>query len=204
MMKTRIQRFLESILFAGLKPGAQAAPKQELRWLGPLRGPLERFLSGPAPADPLYLSNRTGGQKFRSWSLIAIPCLVLAIGIGVVLSNLIDPPVAKPAKQPTPAELAAKLLPNLDKNIQLKPPSDLQVLEIRVIDSRVVGALKNTASHDIPSAEIVVDLTNAAGSQVGAVSGIVDRVPALGSKGFQIPITQRDAAFGLVREIKSR
>jgi hypothetical protein len=50
----------------------------------------------------------------------------------------------------------------------------------------------------------VVDLTNAVGSQVGAVSAIVQRLPASGNKEFQIPITQRDAAFGLVREVKAR
>ena len=98
-MKKRLQRFLESVLFAGLKPGAQAAPKRELRWLGPLRTPVERFLSGPAPDDPLYLTNRTAGQKFKSWSLIAIPCLVLAVGIGVALSNLIDPPDAQACQE---------------------------------------------------------------------------------------------------------
>ena len=54
------------------------------------------------------------------------------------------------------------------------------------------------------AAELVVDLTNAAGSQVGAVSGTVEKLPALGTKDFQIPITQRDAAFGLVRDVRSR
>ena len=52
----------------------------------------------------------------KSWSLIAIPCLVLAVGVSVVLSNLIDPPAAKPLKQLTSAEITAKLLPNLDKD----------------------------------------------------------------------------------------
>jgi hypothetical protein len=203
-MKKRIRDFFESVLFAGLKPGAQAAPRRELRWLGPLRTPVERLLSGPAPSDPLYLTNRTAGQKFKSGSLIAIPCLVLAVGVGVTLSNLIDPPDPKPTKKPTSAEIAAKLLPNLDKDLKLKPPSDVQVLEISVVGSRLIGVLKNTSEREIAAAEVIVDLTNAAGSQVGAVSVIVERVPALGRKSFQIPITQRDAAFGLVRDARSR
>jgi hypothetical protein len=202
-MKKRIQQLFESVLFAGLKPGGQAAPKREPGWLG-LRSSVERFLSGGQPTDPLYLSNRTSGQKLKSWSLIAIPCLVLAVGVSVVLSNLIDPPAAKPLKQLTSAEITAKLLPNLNQDFKLKPPSDVQVIEIRVAGSRLVGVLKNTSAHEIASAELVVDLTNAAGSQVGAVSGTVEKLPALGTKDFQIPITQRDAAFGLVRDVRSR
>jgi hypothetical protein len=199
-MRKRIREFFESIAFVGLKPGAQAAPKREFKWLGPI----ERILSGPAPTDPLYLTNRTAGQKLKSWSLIAIPCLVLAVGVGVALSNLIDPPEAKPVKQPTKAEITAKLLPNIDKDFKLVPPSDVQVLEIKVAGSRLVGVLRNTSTREIAAAEIVVDLTNAVGSQVGAVSAIVQRLPASGNKEFQIPITQRDAAFGLVREVKAR
>jgi len=202
-MKKRIQEFFESLMYAGLKPGGQPAPKRELG-AGPLRGSVERFLSGGQPTDPLYLTNRTPGQKLKSWSLIAIPCLMLAVGISVVLSNLIDPPPATPLKPPTSAEITAKLLPNLNQDFKLKPPSDVQVLEIRVVGSRLVGVLKNTSAHEIAAAELVVDLTNAAGSQVGAVSGTVEKLPAFGTKDFQIPITQRDAAFGLVRDVRSR
>src|ERR1022692_4753065 len=98
----RIRAFLESIVFAGMKPGAQTAPKRQLAWLGPLRGPVERLLSGgPAPTDPLYLTNRSLGRKLLSWSLVGIPCLVLLAGIGITLSNLLDPPLAKPAKELT-------------------------------------------------------------------------------------------------------
>ena len=37
----RIREFLESIVFAGMKPGTQAVPKRNLQWLGPLRDPIE-------------------------------------------------------------------------------------------------------------------------------------------------------------------
>ena len=201
----RIREFLESIVFAGMKPGGQTAPKQQLKWLGPLRGPVERLLSGgPAPTDPLYLTNRTLAQKLKSWSLVAIPCVVLAVGIGVTLSNVLDPPEAKPVKEPTAAEITAKLLPNLDKDIKLAPPSDVQVLEIKVDGSRLVGVVKNTTTREIAVVELVIDLTNATGSQVGAVNAIVEKLPPSGRKDFQIPIKQRDAAFALIREVTSR
>ena len=202
-MKKRIREFFESLMYAGLKPGGQAAPKREPGRAGPLRNSVERFLSGGQPTDPLYLSNRTPGQKLKSWSLIAIPCLVLVLGVSVVLTNLVDSPPATPLKQPTSAEITAKLLPNLNQDFKLKPASDVQVVEIRVVGSRLVGVLKNTSAREIAAAELVVDLTNAAGSQVGAVSGKVEKIPALGTKDFQIPITQRDAAFGMVRDVRS-
>ena len=200
----RIREFLESIVFAGMKPGGQTAPKQQLKWLGPLRGPVERLLSGgPAPSDPLYLTNRTLTQKLKSWSLIAIPCVVLALGI-VILSRSLQPPAPKPVKPLTAAEITAKLLPNLDQDIQLPPATDVQVIEIKVEGSRLVGVVKNTTRREIAVTELVIDLTNAAGSQLGAVNAIVEKIPPSGSKDFQIAIQQRDAAFALIRNVTSR
>ncbi len=199
----RIREFLESIVYVGMKPGGQTAPKRELTWLGPLRGPVDRLLSGgPAPSDPLYLTNRTPAQRLKFWSLIAIPC-VLVLGIGYQLSRSLNPPVPPPAKEPTAAEITARLLPNMAKDIQLAPPTDVQVPEIRVDGARLVGVVKNTTKNEI-GVELVVYLTNLAGSQVGAVNGIVERIPPSGTKAFQFPIKQRDAVFALVREIKSR
>jgi hypothetical protein len=199
----RIREFLESIVFAGMKPGGQTAPKRQLTWLGPLRGPVERFLSGgPAPSDPLYLTNRSPTQKLRSWSLIVIP-LVLILGVGYKLSRSLNPPAAPPSKEMTAAEITAKLLPNMAKDIQLAPPADVQVPEIRVDGSRLVGVVKNTTASEIAVAELVIELTSSTGSQVGAVNGTVEHIPASGTKEFQFPIRQRNAAFALVREIKS-
>ena len=200
----RIREFLESIVFAGMKPGGQTAPKRQLTGLGPLRGPVERLLSGgPAPSDPLYLTNRTQAQKLKFWSLIAIPCVVLALGI-VILSRSLQPPEPKPVKPLTAAEITAKLLPNLDQDIQLPPATDVQVIEIKVEGSRLVGVVKNTTRREIAVTELVIDLTNAAGSQLGAVNAIVEKIPPSGSKDFQIAIPQRDAAFALIRNVTSR
>jgi hypothetical protein len=200
----RIREFLESIVYAGMKPGGQTAPKRQLTWLGPLRGPVDRLLSGgPAPSDPLYLTNRTPAQRLKFWGLIVIPGVVV-LAIGYQLSRSLHAPAPAPAKEPTAAEITAKLLPNIAKDIQLAPPTDVQVLEIRVDGARLVGVVKNTTKNEIAVTELVIDLTNVAGSQVGAVNGIVDRIPPSGTKEFQFPILQRNAAFALVREIRSR
>jgi hypothetical protein len=201
----RIRKFLESIVFAGMKPGGQTAPKRELTWLGPLRGPVERLLSGgPAPTDPLYLTNRTLGQKLLSWSLIGIPCLVLLAGIGITLSSLLDLPAPKPDKELTAAEITAKLLPNMDKDFKLAPTSDVQVLEAKVDGTRLVGKVKNTSTREIAGAELVIDLTDVDGSQVGAVSAFVEKIPPSGTRSFEVPIKQRNAAAALVREVTLR
>jgi hypothetical protein len=170
----RIREFLESIVFAGIKP-----------------------------ADPLYLTRRTQAQKLKFWSLIAIPCVVLALGV-IILSRVLQPPVPKFVKPLTAAEITAKLLPNLDKDIRLLPASDVQVLEVKVEGLRVVGVVKNTATREIAVTELEIELTDAAGSQVGAVSGMVEKIPASGTKDFQIAIQQPNAAFALIRSIKSR
>jgi hypothetical protein len=205
----KILAFLESIVFAGLKPGAQTTPKRQLTWLGPLRGPVERLLSGgPAPTDPLYLTNRSLGRKLLSWSLVGIPCLVLLAGIGItlsnLLSNLLDAPLAKPAKELTAAEISAKLLPNMDKDFKIAPASDVQVLEARVDGTRLIGKVKNTSTREIAGAELVIDLADAKGSQVGAVSTVVGKIPPSGTKDFEISIKQRNAASAMVREVTLR
>jgi serine acetyltransferase len=50
----------------------------------------------------------------------------------------------------------------------------------------------------------VVDLTDADGSQVGAVSVVVEKIPPSGTRDFEIPIRQRNAAAATVREVTLR
>jgi hypothetical protein len=204
----RLRQWFESIAFAGLRPSGQKAPKRDYKWLGPLSGPIERLLSGgPAPTDPLYLTNRPLSKKIKSWSLIAVPCLVLAVVIGIMLSNFLDPPESRPVKEPTAAEITAKLLPNVAKDIKLASPSEVEVVEIRVDHnggSHLIGVVKNTTTHEIAAVELIVDLTDNIGSQVGAVSATVEKLPPSSTKAFQIAIKQHDAKFALVRDINAR
>ena len=205
----RLREFIESIVFAGLKPGGQKAQQgTQWKWLGPLSGPVERLLSGgPAPTDPLYLTNRSWNQKIRSWSLIGIPCLFVLFAVGYVLSSLMSPPEAKPAKEMPASEIAAKMLPDMSKDLHLTTNHDIEVVEVKVEPNngpKLVGTLRNTTSHEIAYAEVIVDLTNVSGSQLGAVSGIAEKIPANSVKTFTTQIHQTDAAFALVREVISR
>lgn len=201
----RIREFFKSIAFAGMKPGGQAPRKPQLMWLGPLRAPFERLLSGgPAPTDPLYLTNRTLARKLISWSLVAIPCALLAVGIGVTLSKLLDPPQTTPPKAPVAAEPASKVLPDLGKDTLLVPPSDVEVLELKLDGSRLVGVVKNTGTREIAVVELIIALTTTGGAQVGGAKAIVEKLPPSGRKGFQIPIKRNGAESVLVKEVTTR
>src|SRR4051812_17134878 len=198
----RLREFFESVAFAGLKPAGQKGAPQKPK--GRLGSAIERFISGPAPSDPLYLTNRSIGQKIRFWSVIALPCLVLAAGIGVALTRILNPAEAKPAAEPTAKELSAKILPNIDTSLRLEQNNDIEVVELKVehtSGSHLTGIVRNTTNHEIAAAHVVVDLTDATGSQVGGVEARVENIPASKTKAFSLALVQRTAAFALVREV---
>jgi hypothetical protein len=198
----RIREFFESIAYAGLEPDQKRAARKA-RWFGPLGAAVDRLVSGSAPSDPLYLSNRSAAQKVKLWVLIGGPCLLLALSIGVALSNIMDPKAPKPAPEPSAREISAKLLPNLAAGVSLDSKHDIEVVEVRIehtSGSRVNGVVRNTTDRDIAATHVVIDLTDIGGSQLGAVEAIIEKIPASKTKTFSIPIVQRTAASALVRE----
>jgi hypothetical protein len=107
-MLKRVRQFIESVVFAGLKPDAHLQPAVKgRRWLGPLSGLVDRVLSRPAPSDPLYLSNRTFEQKVKLWAAIAVPCLILAGVILLLLSRIFPANGPGPAPEMSAAAMAA-------------------------------------------------------------------------------------------------
>jgi hypothetical protein len=200
----RIREVFESIAYKGLKPsGGPAAPKKIPNSPGTLQGHVERFLAGGQPNDPLYLSNRTTAQKAKAWILIGVPCLILAAAIATSL-YLLDPPEPKPLNQPSASEIAAKTLPNIPRDMKLAPSSDLELVEISVSNSRVSGVVQNIGKREIAAAELVFDLNDSGGSQLGAVSITVEKIPAAGRRNFNAIIKQRNATSALIREISVR
>ncbi|HXK05677.1 MAG TPA: FxLYD domain-containing protein [Verrucomicrobiae bacterium] len=204
-MPKQLREFFESIAYAGLKPDSPRAEARRPRfgWLGRR---MERLISGRAPSDPLYLTNRTLGQKMRSWAVLAVPCLVLAMAIGIALSHMLEPPAPRAAAEPTSGEVAAKMLPNLSSNLKIERNSELDVTEVRIEHSgtaatRIAGAVRNTTNHDIASAVLAVDLADETGSQLGSINVTIEGIPATKSKEFSAPVAQTRAAFALVREI---
>jgi hypothetical protein len=89
----------------------------------------------------------------------------------------------------------------------LEAGSDIEVVELRVERSagvRLAGTLRNKTTRTIASAYISCDLTDADGTQLGAVSIHVENIPPSGVRNFDQPLKQASAAFVLVREILAR
>lgn len=204
-MLKRIQSFFENIAYAGLKPSGQKTEARANTAWGRLRTKIDNLLSGgPTPNDPLYLTNRSTAQKAKPLIIIGIPILILFGAIGISLSNLLDPPEAKPIVEPTAKEVAAKILPNLDNNLKIEGSTDIEVVEVKVEHtggSKLLGSVRNNTNHEIASAHMVVDLTDTNGSQVGGVEVRIENIPASKVKTFSVPIAQHTAAFAQVREV---
>jgi hypothetical protein len=207
-MAKSLRETIESLLFAGMKPGAPPSAPKKKRWLDPLRQPLERFLNAGASNDPLYLSNRTWRQRARVWVLFAVPCVLVAGLIAVSLLGLIRKRDAAP-KELTPEQMAAKILPaDLTRNLQIHMERDLEVTEVRVnhagSSSTLVGRVRNLTDKAIAHGEVIFDLADQQGSNLGAASAEVERVPPRGAAAFQVPIDQATAAIAIVREVRTQ
>ncbi len=201
-MPNRLRTFIESVVFAGLRPGQAKAPTKRMRWLGPLSGPVQRYLDGGSkPLDPLYLTNRSVGQRVGAALLIVVP--VLLVG-GAITWSLTQKPPTKPEAELSRTELAQKILPNLSKDLQVRTNTDVQVVEVRVYAGSppsLAGTVRNNTDRRFSSAELVFDLTDSRGSQVGAVSTTVQNLAPQATAKFSFAIKQENAKFVLVREV---
>jgi hypothetical protein len=199
-MVSPLRKFLESVVYAGLKPATPGKPTEH----GKLRKLWDRVLLGTAPVDPLYLSNRTWKQKLRFGLIIGSP---LAIVIGIVIYALFTPPpvVERPLSDLPPEEIAARtqIIP---KDFTVTQNTDLQIVEVAVDKSTtpnsVTGTLKNNTGRFYSAAELTFDLTDEEGSAVGGVSTKVLKVEPHSVTSFRFSIPQRNAAFVLVREAR--
>ena len=201
----RLRAFFESIVFAGLKPVARPGQAEGKGRLGPLRGLIDRLLSRDASKDPLYLTNRTLGQKVRAWAVVGVPCLLLIGVVTLALSRYyFDPQDAPPPKEMTPGEISRKILPNIGKDIQIDTNRDVEVVEVHVQHDaglKLSGSVRNNSASNIAAVDVVFTLTDTAGSQVGAVNWHGENLAPKAVKAFQVPIQQPNAEFALVREV---
>jgi hypothetical protein len=172
--------------------------------LRPLRARLDRFLSGAPQDDPFYLSNRTVAQKARIWLLIGIPCLVV---IGLVAFALSRRGGAEDVRTTdlTPAQLAAKMLPDYSKTVRLAASDGVNVDEVQVQHSdppKLIGVVKNNTGHVVNSADIVCELLSPRGSRLGAVTAHVGEIAPHMTARFEVEIAQDTARSATVTEIR--
>jgi hypothetical protein len=167
---------------------------------------LTRRLLAEAGVIPFYLTNRTSEQRVRFWLLISLPCVVVVAGIAFGVLGFIQKRDAPP-QEFTPAQVAAKMLPDLNRPMDLNVNTEIELLEVRVARTEpihLVGEVHNRTDRAIAHAEMVFDVTDARGSRLGAVSVPVDRIPPNITVPFPLPIEQRTAAFALVRELRTQ
>jgi hypothetical protein len=186
-----------------MKPGAPESPAHEAP-TDSSPGAVQRFLDGKASHDPFYLTNRTVAQKVRLGLLIAIPPALVVAGVVYAVANR-SVHVAPP-RQLTNAEIAARMLPNLNETIDLHSNPEVDVVDVVVQGGRqrITGTLRNKTDRVLSGVEVIFDLTNSKGSRLGAVNCKVDRIAAKSSVAFQTQITQQDAAYAIVREVRNQ
>jgi hypothetical protein len=206
-MANRIRSFIESLVYAGLKPsgGVPAETAQRPRRLGPLRDKIERFLSrGPAPADPLYLTNRTWKQRLRLALTIAIPT-GLVFGVLALVFNRVYAPKSAPPKEVTAAEILKNLLPDVEKTVKINAYTDSEIVELRVLRNgppRIVGALRNKTDRVI-SVEFDLAFSDQQGSRVGSATERVDNAPPNATVPFEFPVSSSEAVYAIVRKMRT-
>lgn len=175
---------------------------------------LESLVAGNASSDPLYLTNRTIGQKLRLGLLIGAPVLASAALIYLALDKRFDRPLsaeqqvaAKAAPAKAAGEITAKVLPNVEKDFTPEYSRDIEVLEASVsrgADRTLSGKLRNNTDHIVRVADVVFDVTDEDGSQLGGVAVRVENIAARSVAPFKVTVEQRGARSALVRELHSR
>jgi hypothetical protein len=161
-----------------------------------------RLLDKPTTNDPLYVSNRTTAQKWRTIAFVAGPFLVIAAV--VILVQGLKPP-APPPRQLTPAEIAAKMLPDATK-VPLESNPDVSVGDVQIEHSArpiVTGTINNTSARVLRKAEVLMWLADEHGSVLGSLTAQAHDVPPHGSAAFRIPLPFKNASIVLVRDVQS-
>lgn len=185
LMRNPLRVFLERIAYAGLKPSGPGTGTDRL--------------------DPLYLSNRSQARKILIGSVIVLPFALIVTGIVLFTSGYFRPAPPPAAANPTSEEMAAKILPNL-KGVRIETERQITVMDAHITRGATVsldGTLKNNVTRLLRSVEVVFDLTDSSGSQLGAVSVRIDKLESEAIANFHLPLKQRNAAHALFRESRS-
>ncbi len=170
-----------------------------------LRDRIEVFLSGRAPDDPLYLSNRSWKQKVRIAALIAVPVLLVGTMVTIGATDVFRfrraDPYDHPSAEVPAASTAPKRLPDPVLN-----SAELEVVNIKIAkDARapvVTGVVRNNSNQKVASAEVSYYLADTQGSLVGTDTAEVAALAAHSSVSFRMPLKIAKAEYVIVREVR--
>ena len=201
-MVRRVRNFCNSLLNAPAKLPAPGAPARPSR-----RGSLlERWLSGPSSSDPLYLTNRTFIQKARLWLLIGIPSVALAAFSALSSSGYFQREPVQPAAVLAGDSASEQMpLPSLDR-VHVNTGRDIDLLSVEVnrdAGTILKGRVRNNTDRHFRSVDLIFDLTDAAGSQLGAVSVHLASLQAKGMTEFHLSLEQKTAVNALIRDVRT-
>jgi hypothetical protein len=183
----------------------EKVPLPELSWLDRLRQRFERLLSGRAPTDPLYLTNRTWAQKLKVAGLIAVPILILGALVMIGATDMFHFSKADPYEHPlADAQPVPDTKPTPDPKLT---PTDLEVINIRIAKDEnppvVTGMVRNNTSQKVDSAEVSFYLADDRGSLMGTETTQVQGVGPHNTVTFRAPLKITNAQYVLVREVHS-
>jgi hypothetical protein len=184
------------------------------RWrmrLDRLRTRVELLVSGRAPSDPLYLTNRTWGAKLKIALLIAVPVLLLVALAVIGAANRVQvgagDPYGQPPSEAAPvADAAAPSATGKPSPDPVLGSTDLEVLNIRIARDAhspvVTGIVRNKTDRKVDKAEVSYFLVDREGSLVGTDSVIVASVQPHGSVAFRNPLKLARAEYVFVRDAR--
>jgi hypothetical protein len=173
----------------------------------PLRERMEIFISGRAPSDPLYLTNRTWRQKLKIAVLLVAPVVLLTVLVAIVVTNplrfhKVEAEVRAPVEAPAPATQPKP------RSGPLSASTDLEVVNIRIARDAhppaVIGTVRNRTARKVDSAEVSYYLADAAGSMVGSDTTEVANLEPHGSVAFRAPLKFERAAYVIVRDVQPK
>lgn len=169
-----------------------------------LRARIEILISGRAPDDPLYLSNRTWQQKLKIASLIGAPVLMLVALVTIGATDVFRFHKVNPYEH-SPTEALAPAVPQKRMPDPVLAPADLEVVNIRIAKDAhppvVTGVVRNNTNQKVDSAEVSYYLADTDGSLVGTDATEVANVEPHGSVAFRTTLKVAKAEFVIVRDV---
>lgn len=172
-----------------------------------LRARFETFISGRAPDDPLYLTNRSWKHKLIVGAVVSVPILILLVVVLLATTNVFRTHDENPYERPV-AENQAPSVPVRHLPDPTIAPSDLEVVNIHIVrtahPATVTGELRNNTSRKVNSAEVSYYLADEGGSLLGTETLDVDNLAPHGSTTFHLPLKQPNAEYVIVRTVHAR
>jgi len=169
-----------------------------------VRARMELLISGRAPDDPLYLTNRSWKQKVKLVALIATPVLLVMLLVTAAATDLFRVHDVDPYEHPaTETQMPASIRKRLPDPIVAS--ADLEVVNIRIAkDAKppaVTGVVRNNTNQKVDSAEVSYYLADVEGSLLGTDTTDVSNVEPHGSVSFRMPLKIDKAAYVIVRDV---